>query len=94
MLLDRYRQLLTAYVDGELSSRQRRHVVRLLHRSAEARRLLRQLEADAKSLRDLPRPALSVDSRERSRSPHRGAAIAAEVNATQSLLPRRFGWIP
>ncbi len=61
MLLDRYRQLLTAYVDGELSSRQRRHVVRLLHRSAEARQLLKQLEADALALRQLSSLPLPAD---------------------------------
>jgi hypothetical protein len=61
MLLDRYRELLTAYVDGELSSRQRRHVVRLLHRSPEARRLLDQLQQDACALRHLPRPRLTAD---------------------------------
>src|SRR6185437_14418170 len=61
MLRDRYRQLLTAYVDGELTKRQRRHVARLLRRSPEARQLLRKLQADAHSLRHLPRPALSAD---------------------------------
>lgn len=61
MLLDRYRQLLTAYVDGELSSRQRRHVARLLRRSAEARQLLKQLQQDAHTLRYLPRPRLPAD---------------------------------
>lgn len=61
MLLDRYRQLLTAYVDGELNSRQRRHVARLLHRSSEARRLLEQLQQDACALRHLPRPRLAAD---------------------------------
>jgi hypothetical protein len=61
MLLDRYRQLLTAYVDGELTSRQRRHVARLLHRSAEARQLLQQLQEDARALRGLPRPQLPAD---------------------------------
>jgi negative regulator of sigma E activity len=61
MLLDRYRQLLTAYVDGELSSRQRRHVVRLLHRSAEARQLLEQLQSDARALRQLPSLPLPAD---------------------------------
>lgn len=61
MLLDRYRQLLTAYVDSELSSRQRRHVARLLRRSPEARRLLQQLRADAQALRQLPRPSLPAD---------------------------------
>lgn len=61
MLQDRYRQLLTAYVDGELSRRQRRHVARLLSRSAEARQLLQQLQADAQALRQLPRPELPTD---------------------------------
>jgi hypothetical protein len=61
MLLDRYRQLLTAYVDGELTARQRRHVARLLRRSPEARQLLQQLQEDAHALRHLPRPALPAD---------------------------------
>jgi hypothetical protein len=61
MLRDNYRQLLTAYVDGELTNRQRRHVARLLHRSAEARQLLRQLQEDAQALRHLPYPQLPAD---------------------------------
>ncbi len=61
MLLDRYRQLLTAYVDGELTARQRRHVARLLRRSPEARQLLQKLQEDAQSLRHLPRPSLPID---------------------------------
>jgi hypothetical protein len=61
MLPDLQRQLLTAYVDGELSSRQRRHVVRLLKRSAEARQLLRHLQYDAATLGSLTAPRLDVD---------------------------------
>jgi hypothetical protein len=61
MLLDRNRELLTAYVDGELTGRQRRHVARLLRRSAEARQLLQQLQEDARSLRHLPPPHLAID---------------------------------
>jgi anti-sigma factor RsiW len=61
MLPDRYRQLLTAYVDGELSARQRRHAERLLRQSEEARRLLRQLEDDARALRALPPVRPSAD---------------------------------
>ncbi len=61
MLLNRYRQLLTAYVDGELSNRQRRAVDRLLKQSVEAQQLLQQLQRDARTLRALPRPALSED---------------------------------
>jgi hypothetical protein len=61
MLLDRYRELLTAYVDDELSDRQRRQIARLLRRSAEARLFLQQLQADAQALRHLPRPSLATD---------------------------------
>jgi hypothetical protein len=54
MLPDRYRELLTAYVDGELSARQRRHAEQLLRQSGEARELLQQLQEDARALRELP----------------------------------------
>jgi hypothetical protein len=61
MLLERHRQLLTAYVDGELTNRQRRYVDRLLRRSAEARSLLAQLLEDARTLGRLPQPQLPAD---------------------------------
>lgn len=56
MLPDRQRQLLTAFVDGELSSRQRRQVERLLDRSNEARQLLQKLRADSEALQRIPAP--------------------------------------
>jgi hypothetical protein len=61
MLSRRCYELLTACVDGELTARQRKLVQRLLHRSAEARALLRQLKQDAAALRGLPRPQLGPD---------------------------------
>jgi hypothetical protein len=61
MLADRYQQLLTAYVDGELSARQQRLVHRLLRRSSEARMLLAELFADASALRAIPPQPLGVD---------------------------------
>ncbi len=61
MLSDRDREILTAYVDGELSSRQRRYVVRLLHRSGEARLLLEKLKEDSGQLRRLEAPPLETD---------------------------------
>src|SRR4030081_2544005 len=61
MLPDRYRQLVTAFVDGELSARQRRAALRLLNRSPDARDLLRKLQGDARTLRELPRPRLGRD---------------------------------
>jgi hypothetical protein len=61
MLPDSDRQLLTAYVDGELSSRQRRQVVRLLQRSRDARHLLRSLQEDARALGSISAPKLDCD---------------------------------
>jgi hypothetical protein len=55
MLAEQATQLLTAFVDGELSQRQRKAVVRLLHRSSEARELLRQLQENAHRVKLLPR---------------------------------------
>jgi hypothetical protein len=57
MLADRYYQLLTAYVDGELDARQRKKVERLVAQSEEARALLEKLEGDSKELRESPRHA-------------------------------------
>jgi hypothetical protein len=54
-------ELLTAYVDGELTNRQRKAVTRLLSKSPEARKLLAELQGDARALRDLPRPSLDRD---------------------------------
>ena len=61
MLPEGDRELLTAYVDGEASARQRKVVARLLRRSPEARTLLRQLQDDARKLRSLPCPPLNPD---------------------------------
>ena len=61
MLADRYLQLLTAYVDGELSTRQRKTAVRLLRKSSEARAILQQLQDDSRNVRDLTRLKLGPD---------------------------------
>jgi anti-sigma factor RsiW len=61
MLSDRWRTLLAGYVDGELNSRQRKGVLRLLGHSPEARALLQQLQEDAEALRRLPRRHLDRD---------------------------------
>jgi len=58
MLSEPLRQLLTAFVDGELTNRQNRAVLRLLRRSAEARALLVKLQEDSARLRSLPRQHL------------------------------------
>jgi hypothetical protein len=61
MLSDQLRQLLTAYVDGELTNRQRKAVERLLRRSPEARALLAKLQEDSRRLQGLPRRRLGED---------------------------------
>jgi hypothetical protein len=61
MLPEPYRELLTAYVDGELSARQRRSAQKLLQRSPEARALLLRLQEDSRSLRALPPPPPTSD---------------------------------
>jgi hypothetical protein len=61
MLTDHCRQLLAAYVDGELNARQQDTVLRLLHGSPEARELLRRMQQDAAAVRLLPRRRLERD---------------------------------
>src|SRR5216684_417183 len=61
MLSDRMRQLLTAYVDGELPARQQEAVTRLLEQSAEARVFVQHLQADSAALRRLPRRQLGQE---------------------------------
>jgi hypothetical protein len=85
MLSDDVCRLLTAYVDGELNDRQRKAVERLVQRSPEARRLLDQLQADANSLRKLPRRQLPSDF----------ALRVASAITTRQLHPgQRRGWQP
>ena len=61
MLSSEEQELLTAYVDGELSGPKRRLVARLLRRSAEARTLLRDLQGDSRELRAMPTLRAPVD---------------------------------
>jgi hypothetical protein len=65
MLPDRLCRILTAYVDGELSSRQQEAVLELVRQSPEARALLRQLQEDAGQIRDLPAHKLEPEFTER-----------------------------
>ena len=58
MLSERNLQLLTAFVDGELTRRQRKLVMRLLNRSSQARSVLQELQEGAHRMRELPRRKL------------------------------------
>jgi hypothetical protein len=81
MLPDSELQLLTAYVDGELSSRQRELVTRLLQKSPEARAIVKDLQEHSRLLQELPKRAL-------------GAAFAGQVlDAIQSQPAGRPGII-
>jgi hypothetical protein len=61
MLPDSARQLLTGYVDGELSNRQRKLAQRLLAHSSEARSWLQGMQEDVRRLRGLERHKLGPD---------------------------------
>jgi len=58
---ERHDELLTAYLDRELSPDERAAVDRLLENSDEARQRLRELDATSSFLRKLPRRALEQD---------------------------------
>jgi len=80
MLDEKYQELLTAYVDGELSARQRRAVHKLLRRSAEARTLLRMLQEDSHTLLELPPPPPAPDFSE---------SVMLRISQHDILLPPR-----
>jgi hypothetical protein len=61
MLSSEEQELLTTYVDGELSGPKRRLVARLLRRSPEARTLLGDLQGDSRELRAMPALGAPVD---------------------------------
>lgn len=61
MLPEDLSELLSAYLDGEISARQRTTVTRLLDESEEARLLLGKLEGDAVALRHLSIQKPTID---------------------------------
>lgn len=61
MLSDQDRLLLTGSVDGELSAQEQLHVQKLLKESPEARKLLKELQEDSQSIRNLPRLSIPID---------------------------------
>src|SRR5437867_3651895 len=92
MLSEQVRQLLTAYVDGELTNRQRKAVLRLLRRSPEARALLGKLRQDAERLRALPRPHLGGDFTARVlRAVHQEQSRRRRETAARAAFPAWAG---
>jgi hypothetical protein len=89
MLSDQEMQLLTAFVDGELTQRQRKVAMRLLEKSSEARALLKQLQENVHSLKRLPyhkvEPSVVEDVLQ---------AIADRQAQPKALAGRRRAWLP
>lgn len=88
MLSDQVLELLTAFVDGELSQRHREEVMRLLNKSSEARDIVRQLQENAHRLKALPK---------RKVEPSLVAEIVQAI-ADQKAMPKprvaRRRWLP
>lgn len=80
MVPERITQLLTAYVDGELSGRQRKAVSRMLRKSPEARKLYHKIKGDSLILRRLPRkkPSFSLTD-----------TVMGNIKATNLQIPIR-----
>jgi len=85
MLPERDLQLLTAYVDGELTSRQREEVVRLAQQSPEARQVLNDLQDHARLVRQLPSRKLE---------PTFAAELVQKLRPSETPAPRRRGLRP
>jgi hypothetical protein len=92
MLSDQVTQLLTAFVDGELSQRQRKAVMRVLHKSSEAREVLRQLQENAHKIKELPRRKLEPSLVEAVMQ----AIAEQKAQPAQPAAPRkvRRRWLP
>jgi hypothetical protein len=93
MLSEAQKELLTAYVDGELHGHERRLAVRLLRRSPAARKLFRDLQQDSRQLAALPRQSAPADLCEQVVA-HLPTREAAAVAATPSTLVREPERVP
>src|SRR5205823_1777121 len=94
MLSERLLRLMTAYVDGEVSSHQRKVVLRHLRGSSEARTLLKKLQDDAGKLRQLPALGMGQDLSEKILA-RIGDQVVSPIRLSAaeswSPVPRGFG---
>src|ERR1043165_1907426 len=93
MISESVLELLTAFVDGELSNRQRKAVTRVLAKSSEARDTLKQLQENAHKLKQLPRHKVEPSLVE----PVLNAIAAQQTQPSQIVMQRRprtgyVGW--
>lgn len=61
MLPEKYQDLLSAFVDGELSAAQHKQALRLLRKSSRARKFVRQLQNDSRRLQSMTRLRMPAD---------------------------------
>jgi hypothetical protein len=90
MLSDQVLELLTAFVDGELSQRQRKAVTRILQRSSEARDMLKQLQENAHKVKQLPRHKIEPSLVEQITQ----AIAEQQAQPKPAVRKARRGWLP
>jgi hypothetical protein len=91
MLPENVTQLLTAFVDGELTPQERDVVTRLLNKSSEAREFVRQLQENAHRIKQLPQHKVEPSLVEEIM-----AAIVEQMDKPRPAAPkyRRRPWLP
>ncbi len=82
-------ELLSAYVDGELTDAERASVDRRLRDDPQAREMVAELGAVSQTLRSLPKHELGADLRE---AVLQQAVVRAEQSPAEIGGPRRWAW--
>src|SRR6267378_2744652 len=88
MLSDRQCELITAFLDGALSRKERRLALRLLRQSSEARAFLQQLQEDAHALQLLPQRTLPAEFPQRVLNTIRERGLRPPRPTTLSFRPK------
>ncbi|MBX9682084.1 MAG: hypothetical protein K2X38_25280 [Gemmataceae bacterium] len=92
MLADRHLELLTAFVDGVLTGRDREKAHRLLHESAEARDFVRKLQENASRIKALPRRKLSPEFTAKVVAALPKTTRAVPAKTVQPMVKPSFAW--
>lgn len=92
MLADRHLELLTAFVDGVLTGRDREKAHRLLHESAEARDFVRKLQENASRIKALPRRKLGPEFTAKVVAALPKAMPAVPAKTVQPVVKPSFAW--
>jgi hypothetical protein len=99
MISEKTLQLLTAFVDGELSPHERKLAARILNISSEARQVVKDLQANVHRLQQLPRRKLEPEFAEQivrlikeRAAPRTTIPIAEPVDAPPGTIPILRRW--